>query len=64
MNITQALTDPQLFAPLFAGPSWRPWKAFLAALFGLPLSNDQLALYRRSPSARRLPRRRSMRRHW
>ena len=27
--------------------TWRPWSAFLAALFGLPLSDDQLALYRR-----------------
>jgi phage terminase large subunit-like protein len=37
MNLLQALDDDQLFKPLFAGPTWRPWKAFLAALFALPL---------------------------
>jgi phage terminase large subunit-like protein len=45
-TIIEALDDPGLFAPHFRGDTWRPWRAFLAALFGLPLSDDQLALYR------------------
>ena len=44
MTILQAMADPQLFGPLFAGDSWAPWKAFLACLFGLPLEEGQQAL--------------------
>jgi hypothetical protein len=47
VTLLEALNDPHLFAPLFVGPSWRPWKAFLTALFGLPLSDTDLDLYRR-----------------
>jgi hypothetical protein len=36
-SILDALTDPDLFAPHFKGPSWTGWKAFLAALFALTL---------------------------
>ena len=46
MNLLTALDDDNLFGPIFAGPSWRPWRACLAAMFGLPLSEDQLRLYR------------------
>jgi hypothetical protein len=45
-SIIQCLDDPRLFAPHFKGGSWGPWKAWLAALFALPMSDDQLALYR------------------
>ncbi|MEJ0095430.1 MAG: hypothetical protein WDN46_19100 [Methylocella sp.] len=37
-TIIDELNDPALFAPHFKGDSWDGWKAFLAALFGLPLS--------------------------
>jgi hypothetical protein len=46
MNILQAMSDPKLFAPHFRGATWQPWKAFLAALFGLPMDDAALALYR------------------
>ena len=46
MNILQALDDPALFAPHFRGVTWTPWRAFLAALFALPMDDAQLALYR------------------
>ncbi len=46
MNIVDALDDPALFAPHFKGGSWAAWRTFLAALFALPMSDDQLALYR------------------
>ena len=45
MNIIQALDDPQVFGPFFRGPTWVVWRVFLAVLFGLPLTPEQLALY-------------------
>jgi hypothetical protein len=36
-----------LLAPLFVGASWAPWRAFLKALFALPLTAAELDLYRR-----------------
>lgn len=46
MNILEALDDPALFAPHFRGGTWKPWRAFLTALFGLPMDDDALTLYR------------------
>jgi hypothetical protein len=46
VNITRALNDPNVFAPHFKGDSWACWFVFLAALFGLPLSPDQLLLFK------------------
>ena len=46
MNILTALDDPDLFAPFFRGGSWDHWRAFLAAMFGLPMTDDALAHYR------------------
>lgn len=46
MTIIDALDDADLFAPHFRGSTWGPWRAFLAALFGLPLSPAALELYR------------------
>lgn len=46
MNILQACADPNLFAPWFARGDWTAWRAFLAALFGLPMDDAALALYR------------------
>lgn len=46
MNILEALDDPDLFAPHFKGGTWGPWRAFLAALFALPMDDAALALYR------------------
>ena len=47
MNLLEAIDDPQLFAPWFRDPStWRAWRAFLAALFGLPMTEEELEVYR------------------
>ena len=46
MNVLEAMDDPALFAPHFRGGTWKPWRAFLAALFALPMDDDALALYR------------------
>jgi hypothetical protein len=46
VNILDAIDDPQLFAPWFRDPaSWQAWRAFLCALFGLPMTPGQLAIY-------------------
>src|SRR5437773_152096 len=46
MTILEALDDPKLFGSAFTGSTWAAWRAFLAALFGLPLEPGALALYR------------------
>lgn len=47
---------PTLFGALFAGPEWVAWRAFLSALFGLPMpAEDQAALYRRSTGRQDVP---------
>lgn len=47
MNLLQAMRDPQLFGPWFRDDAtWAAWRAFLAALFGLPLSPDQIETFR------------------
>jgi len=54
MNIVQVANDPNLAGPWFKGESWASWFAFLAAVFGLPLSESQQALYHRH-TGRELP---------
>ena len=34
-----------MFAPHLRGNSWGAWRVFLQALFGLPMSEQQLAIY-------------------
>jgi len=46
VNIIDALADPLIFAEHFRGDTWSAWRVFLAALFALPMSDDELALYR------------------
>lgn len=47
MDIIQAIFDKNLFFPLFKNlETWASWIVFLRALFGLPMSEDELALYR------------------
>lgn len=47
MNILQACDDPNLFKPWFRTGTWGAWRVFLAALFGLPMTPEQLAIYRK-----------------
>ncbi len=47
MNLLEACDDPKLFAPWFRDPAtWVAWRAFLAALFALPMSDEGWAIYR------------------
>jgi hypothetical protein len=45
VNILQAIGDPKVFGVHFRGDTWNVWLAFLAALFALPMTPEQLALY-------------------
>jgi hypothetical protein len=45
MNIIEAINDPKVFRPFFKGMTWDAWRVFLCALFGLPMSDEQLAIY-------------------
>jgi hypothetical protein len=48
MTFLEAMQDPALFGPWFKDrDSWRAWKAFFAALFGLPMDAGAEAMYRR-----------------
>src|SRR3989442_4633661 len=46
LTILDALDDHALFGAAFAAPTWQPWRVFLAALFGLPMTDAELATYR------------------
>ena len=45
MNIIDAISSDQVFARFFRGLTWDAWRVFLAALFALPLTDQQLAIY-------------------
>jgi hypothetical protein len=42
---SQACTDPQLFGSWFAGESWSTWRVMDKALFGEPLTPDELKIF-------------------
>src|SRR5688572_17770009 len=45
ITILDAVTDNNLFASWFQRGTWEAWRAFLAALFALPMTAEQLATY-------------------
>jgi hypothetical protein len=46
MNIVEAMDDPALFAPWFAGESWDGWRAILKGAFALEMTADERAFFR------------------
>lgn len=47
ISLLQAMDDPNLFAPWFKDrASWTAWRAFIAALFGYPMTEEEFAIYR------------------
>ena len=50
-SIIEALADKDMFKGMFDAPSWDAWKAFLEALWALPMSEAHLDLYRRHTAA-------------
>lgn len=56
MNILEACADPKLFAPFFKSPAtWASWRAFLAALFALPMTDEEAAIFRKHTRREALP---------
>ncbi|MCV3764041.1 hypothetical protein [Rhizobium sp. TRM95796] len=56
MNILQACANPELFAPWFRKPeTYQSWFAFLAALFGLEMTEEQAEIYRKHTGRQELP---------
>lgn len=56
MNLLQAMNDERLLAPWFRHPeSWTAWRSFVAALFGLPLTEQQAGLFRQCTGREELP---------
>lgn len=48
VTILEAMAHSAIWARWFRDPAtWEAWRAFLAALFGLPMSEAELALFRR-----------------
>jgi hypothetical protein len=45
-TILQAMDHPDLFARWFKGSSWDAWRVFLAALFALPMTAEQLETFK------------------
>ena len=57
VSILDAVADDRLFAPWFAKKpgSWAAWFAFLAALFALPMTPEQLKLYQQCTGRKKPP---------
>jgi hypothetical protein len=56
MNIIEAVDDPALFKNYFRDPeTWKAWRACLCALFGLPMSNTELATFTKCTGRARWP---------
>ncbi|PWC29854.1 hypothetical protein [Teichococcus aestuarii] len=49
------MDDPNLFGTHFRGESWGAWRAFLAALFALPMDEAQEAIYHHHTGRTALP---------
>jgi hypothetical protein len=47
MNILDAINDLKIFGQHFKGGSWNNWIVFLCALFALPMTPEQLAIYQK-----------------
>ena len=47
-SILDTIAHPALFGPWFKKPAtWAAWRVFLSVLFGLPIADDDLDLFRR-----------------
>jgi hypothetical protein len=47
MNIIDAMNDDAVFGRHFRTDTWDAWRAFLAALFALPMTPEQLAIFQK-----------------
>lgn len=63
MTVINAIDDPNIFAPAFAGGAWSAWHAFLKAVSGLPMAPAERRLFRAS-TGRRVPPTKPAREAW
>jgi len=54
-TILDLMDSPRWFAPWFAGDGWLGWKAFLAGVFGLPMTPAMLARWQEHTRRERAP---------
>jgi len=54
-NIIDCLKDPNIFGRQFKGKSWRNWRFFLRALFGLKLGPKSMAVFQQHTERKSLP---------
>ncbi len=52
LTLLDAMGDPALFGPYFRDESWQAWRAFLSALFGLPMDKATMEIYQRHTGRR------------
>jgi hypothetical protein len=56
LNLLQAMADKNLFLPWFKDQAtWSNWRALLAAMFALPLTDEQLAVYQQHTGRKEPP---------
>jgi hypothetical protein len=64
-TIIVAVADRNLFAPWFKNKaSWTAWFAFLRALFALPMTAEQLAIYQQCTGRSRRRQHRQQKAGW
>jgi hypothetical protein len=55
-NIVSVMRDPELFGRIFQGKTWDAWEVFLRVVYALPLTIEQMNLYRTATGRSDLPR--------
>jgi hypothetical protein len=58
IDIVTALSDPNLFGPWFAGPSWSTWRAVLKGAFCVEMDAEELKLFHTVAGERDPPKKR------
>lgn len=65
MKILDAMRDPALFGPWFAGrATWQSWEVFLMSLFGLPFTDPSMLAIFEKHTGRKLPSSTAAREAW
>jgi hypothetical protein len=57
ITLSHAMTDPGLFGPTFAAPSFWTWKVVAKIIDGEPLTEREIELYRQCTGRSQLPNR-------
>jgi hypothetical protein len=55
-SILDAMSNPRIWGAWFKDPvTWAPWRAFLAAMFGLPMSDTDLEVFKQCTGRQAVP---------